>query len=80
MVEIGEWLELDVEGMLLAIGVETSAVTGSVGILEKYDKSAFPNTTTFAIHEWIDWTFYLPMRDSEVQVLLDEDKGRRGTL
>jgi len=54
MVEIGEWLELDVEGMLLAIGVETSAVTGSVGILL--------------------------MRDSEVQVLLDEDKGRRGTL
>ena len=38
MVEIGEWLELDVEEMLLAIGVETSAVTGSVGILEKYMK------------------------------------------
>ena len=38
MVEIGEWLGLDVEEMLLAVGVETTAVTGSVGILEKYMK------------------------------------------
>ena len=38
MVEIGEMLGLDVEEMLLAIGVETSAVTGSVEILDKFIK------------------------------------------
>ena len=38
MVEIGEWLGLHVEETLLVIGVETSAVTGSVGILEKFMK------------------------------------------
>ena len=40
MVERGERLGLDVEGKLLAVGVETSAVTGSVEILDKCMKSS----------------------------------------
>ena len=42
MVEIGERLESDVEGMLLAIGVEMSAVTDSVEILDKFMKFINP--------------------------------------
>ena len=42
MVEIEERLGLDVEERLLAIGVETSAVTGSVETLDKFMKFINP--------------------------------------
>ena len=70
MVETGRRLGLVEEETLLALGVETSAGTGSAGNLEK-KQMVFRNGC--------DRIFYLLTRDSEVQAPL-EDMGRRGTL
>ena len=76
MVETGRRLELDEEETLLALGVETSAGTGSVGNLETF---FFRQKKQMVFRNGCDGIFYLLTRGSEVQAPL-EDMGRRGTL
>ena len=76
MVETGRRLGLVEEETLLALGVETSAGTGSAGNLDNF----FSDRKSKWFSEMVvTESLYLLTRDSEVQAPL-EDMGRRGTL